>query len=532
MKKIFFLLFILLGSISQAQVTVVGYISTQGVANYPTHIDSMGKGGYMSMQDSFKRNAIPCLRRKYGMAVYVQNLQKLYILKDSNCVNTWVEFSGGGGGSATLQDVLNNGHALTSERNYQGTNAGDANTGVNVNAFGYAAAGINSADNINALGENAARYNNKDHLNALGQNSATHNTGAWVNALGQNSANFNSGDYINALGQNAADSNSGFSVNGFGDGAAKLNAGTNVNAFGQGAALNNSGNNVNAFGIRAGENNVNNNVILFGENAAATEADQLVMTNSNAKATIISYGCTDETDKTTYIPNKNGYFMTANFPIIIDALEQDTYTIPSADNYQFVNIEDTKNPMTVTLPDPENNCINAGQRLIITNKASEAVSPFPPKYGSIDLDNTYPVYYRGTSTQITKVGVNETLELYSDGLVWRSLSPLPQPAYDNIDMISLANDYYIVSNGTYSITAAVSSGVTVYLPDPAYIGNGSTITLINRDATNSQAIGAGTSGTPVNIVKLDGTTVSTIDPLSSSTYTNINGEWVQIFEQH
>jgi len=59
-----------------------------------------------------------------------------------------------------------------------------------------------------------------------------------------------------------------------------------------------------------------------------------------------------------------------------------------------------------------------------------------------------------------------------------------------------------------------------------------TITLINRDATYSQAIGAGNSGSPVNIVKLDGTTVSTIDPLSSSTYTNINGEWVQIFEQH
>ena len=532
MKKIIFLLFILIATTSQAQVSVVGYIQTNGVANYPTHIDSMGKGGYMSMQDSFKRNAIPCLRRKYGMAVYVQNLQKLYILKDSSCTNTWVEFSGGGGGSQDLQSVLNNGHSLTNERNYQGTSAGASNTGSNVNAFGSAAAGINSADNINALGQNAARYNNKDHLNALGQDAASHNTGTWLNAFGDNAANFNSGDYVNALGQNAADSNTNAHVNALGSQAAKNNIGANVNAFGPGALKGNTGSNVSAFGSKAGTDNGNNNVVLFGENAMATEPDQVVFTNSNAKNTIISYGCTERTDKTTYIPNKNGYFMTANFPIVIDALVQDTYTIPYADNYQFINIETDKDPMTVTLPDPENNCINAGQRLIITNKASEAVSLFPPKYGSIDLYNTYPVYYRGTSTQITKVGVNETLELYSDGLVWRSLSPLPQPAYDNIDMISLANDYYIVSNGTYSITAAVSSGVTVYLPDPAYIGNGSTITLINRDTTNSQAIGAGTSGTPVNIVKLDGTTVSTIDPLSSSTYTNINGEWVQIFEQH
>jgi len=101
MKKIFFLLFILLGTISQAQVNVVGYIQTNGVANYPTHIDSMGKGGYMVAANTTEINAIPCLRRKYGMAVYVQDLQKLYILKDSNCNNIWVEFSSGGGGTST-----------------------------------------------------------------------------------------------------------------------------------------------------------------------------------------------------------------------------------------------------------------------------------------------------------------------------------------------------------------------------------------------------------------------------------------------
>jgi len=108
MKRIFLALFILIATSSLAQVNVVGYIQTNGVANYPTHIDSMGKGGYVVVSDTTQRNAITCLRRKYGMAAYVQSEQKLYILKDSNCANIWVEFSGGGGGgSATTYAPIN-----------------------------------------------------------------------------------------------------------------------------------------------------------------------------------------------------------------------------------------------------------------------------------------------------------------------------------------------------------------------------------------------------------------------------------------
>lgn len=99
MKRILFSFFILIGFCSYAQVNVVGYIQTNGVANYPTHIDSMGRGGYIVAADTTERNNIPCLRRKYGMAVYVQNEQKLYILKSSTCANYWEQFSAGGGGS-------------------------------------------------------------------------------------------------------------------------------------------------------------------------------------------------------------------------------------------------------------------------------------------------------------------------------------------------------------------------------------------------------------------------------------------------
>jgi len=119
MKKVFLLLFILMSFTTFSQVNVVGYIQTNGVANYPTHIDSMGKGGYMVVKDTNQRNSIPCLRRKYGMAVYSQEQNILYILKDSNCNNIWTQFTSGNGSStngigtfgsfydSTTQTILN-----------------------------------------------------------------------------------------------------------------------------------------------------------------------------------------------------------------------------------------------------------------------------------------------------------------------------------------------------------------------------------------------------------------------------------------
>lgn len=107
MKKIIFFFVFFISIKSYSQVDVVGYIRTNGVADYPTHIDSMGMGGYMVVKDISSRNGIPCLRRKYGMAVYVQDNQTLYILKDANCGNDWAVFSSsGGGGSSTSSNAF------------------------------------------------------------------------------------------------------------------------------------------------------------------------------------------------------------------------------------------------------------------------------------------------------------------------------------------------------------------------------------------------------------------------------------------
>ena len=99
MKKILIIILGLIG-FAQAQVNVAGYIQTNGVASYPTHIDSMGKGGYVVVYDTTQRNSITCLRRKFGMAVYTQKDTTLWILRDSSCNNNWSVFSTGGNAGA------------------------------------------------------------------------------------------------------------------------------------------------------------------------------------------------------------------------------------------------------------------------------------------------------------------------------------------------------------------------------------------------------------------------------------------------
>ena len=97
MKKIIFL-FLIIVSISynsKAQIALTGNITTAGVAAYPTHIDSLGRGGYMTLPDLSTRNAIPTKRRKQGMLVYVQANDSLYKLATSDVsLNTgWVKIN-------------------------------------------------------------------------------------------------------------------------------------------------------------------------------------------------------------------------------------------------------------------------------------------------------------------------------------------------------------------------------------------------------------------------------------------------------
>ena len=93
MKKILTILILLLlvYSASNAQIKLIGNITTNGKASYPTHIDSLGKGGYMSMPTISDRNSIPTLRRKLGMLVYVQANDSLYKLASPSLDNTnWI----------------------------------------------------------------------------------------------------------------------------------------------------------------------------------------------------------------------------------------------------------------------------------------------------------------------------------------------------------------------------------------------------------------------------------------------------------
>ncbi len=110
--------FVLVAGAASAQIPLVSHITTNGPAQYPTHIDSLGYGGFRVVKDITERDAITTLRRKYGMAVYVQSNDSLYILKDLALGNNnWSAFGGssggGGGGTGSLSDYLKHADTAT-----------------------------------------------------------------------------------------------------------------------------------------------------------------------------------------------------------------------------------------------------------------------------------------------------------------------------------------------------------------------------------------------------------------------------------
>lgn len=147
--------------------------------------------------------------------------------------------------SITLQTVLVS-HNLVNGNNFQGTLAGDANSGTNVIG----------------IGANAAQTNSGNSVVALGQSTALNNSGLSVVAF---------------IG--GATGNTGNSVLAFGGSAASYNTGTNVVALMDEAAQSNAGSNVIAIGQTAGDANPYNNVIMLGANAAASAANQLAFSN-------------------------------------------------------------------------------------------------------------------------------------------------------------------------------------------------------------------------------------------------------------
>ena len=72
MKKLLllYIFFQFCAIVSNAQIKIVGNISTFGSTDlYPTHIDSLGKGGFMVMPTIGSRDSIPLERRKLRMLV-------------------------------------------------------------------------------------------------------------------------------------------------------------------------------------------------------------------------------------------------------------------------------------------------------------------------------------------------------------------------------------------------------------------------------------------------------------------------------
>lgn len=78
-------------------VVLSGMISpTDTTDQYPTHEDTLGKGGYMSVANLSARDNIPQLRRKAGMLVYVVDIDTMYQLKGGILNDNWSSFSSGG----------------------------------------------------------------------------------------------------------------------------------------------------------------------------------------------------------------------------------------------------------------------------------------------------------------------------------------------------------------------------------------------------------------------------------------------------
>ena len=77
---------------ANAQVKLGSYAVRNSEGDlYPTHLDSLGQGGFMSLQSIANRNAILIRQRKVGMMVYVQANDSIYKLTSADLSNAgWV----------------------------------------------------------------------------------------------------------------------------------------------------------------------------------------------------------------------------------------------------------------------------------------------------------------------------------------------------------------------------------------------------------------------------------------------------------
>lgn len=69
---------------------------------FPTHYSEYGKGGWREVATIAERDSITSQRRKIGMAVYVSETDKVYILKNGTSNEYWVPMSNSGGSGKTF----------------------------------------------------------------------------------------------------------------------------------------------------------------------------------------------------------------------------------------------------------------------------------------------------------------------------------------------------------------------------------------------------------------------------------------------
>jgi hypothetical protein len=82
-------------------VVLTGMISTTDTTDkYPTHEDTLGKGGYRSVPTYNDLQNIPDLRRKIGMLCYIENEENIYILSKSGIWEPFNSSSTGTGSSS------------------------------------------------------------------------------------------------------------------------------------------------------------------------------------------------------------------------------------------------------------------------------------------------------------------------------------------------------------------------------------------------------------------------------------------------
>ena len=139
----------------------------------------------------------------------------------------------------SLQQVLDFNHDLEDDNNFQGTGAGEGQSGNSVIAFGREA-GVNNTGSTNIFINYGAGYGNTgNNTIGLGAEALSQNTRDYVNAFGRTAGNANAGDRCNFMGYKSGASNSGYDINAFGNLACYGNDGNDVNAFGKEAGLSN-----------------------------------------------------------------------------------------------------------------------------------------------------------------------------------------------------------------------------------------------------------------------------------------------------